>query len=196
MVRDARVSTKVFNLYICMLSCIRERSFAPTSNRPAIHWSNKVNHITTRGRLDEAYSDNEVSVPVHACVSFAPKIALVVDNHSLFAIPTSEVVERNIIAYLLNDEASNDEGSVVIYHLLLQCVDVDNFSTRRCTDSRWDPADRMTGCLVALVTCVLQSDDGVVVAVRWVVEHKVSHSNKVECRRMNDSLKNGRLIYV
>ena len=45
MVRDTRVPTKVFNLYICMLSCIREKSFAPTSNRPAIHWSNKVNHI-------------------------------------------------------------------------------------------------------------------------------------------------------
>ena len=121
-------------------------------------------------------------------MSFAPKIAVVVVNHSLLSIRTSDVVERNIIAYLLNDEASNDEGRVVVYHLLRQCVDIDNLLTRRCTDSRWDPVDRMTGCLVALVTCVLHSDDGVVVAVRWVVEHKVSHSNKVEYRRTNDSL--------
>ena len=40
-----RVFLPVFSLCICMLSCMRERSSALTSNRPAIHWSNKVNHI-------------------------------------------------------------------------------------------------------------------------------------------------------
>ena len=30
MVRDTRVHTKAFNLCICMLSCITEKSFAPT----------------------------------------------------------------------------------------------------------------------------------------------------------------------
>ena len=81
MVRDTRVPTKVFSLDICVLSCIREMSFASTSNRPVIHWSNKANHIE-RGRLDEADYDKEVNVAVHACVSFTPKIAVVVHNHS------------------------------------------------------------------------------------------------------------------
>ena len=70
-------------------------------------------------------------------MSFAPKIAVIVDNHSLLAIRTSDV-EGNISAYLLDNEPSNDEGRVVVYHLLLQGVDVDNLSTRRCTESRWD----------------------------------------------------------
>ena len=100
MVRDTRGPTKVFILYICMVSCIREKSSASTSNRPAVDWSIKVNHYrTTRGRLDEAYSDEEVSVSVHTCMSFVPKIAVVVDVHSLFAIHTSDVVEGNISAY-------------------------------------------------------------------------------------------------
>ena len=167
MVRDTRVPTNVFSLDICMLSCIREKPFASTSNRPAIHWSNKVNHRTSRGRLDEAYSDEEVSVAVRTCKSFAPKIAVVADNHSLLAIHTSDVLEGNISAYLLDNESSDDEGSVAIYYLLLQGVDTDNLSIRRCNE----PIDRMTGCLVVLVTYVLHAG-GVVIAV---VQHNVRH---------------------
>ena len=59
-----------------------------------------------RGRLDEAYSDKEVSVAVHTCMPFAAKIAVVVDNHSLLAIHTSDV-EGNINAYLLDNKPSN-----------------------------------------------------------------------------------------
>ena len=51
----------------------------------------------------------------------------------------------------------------------------------------------MTGCLVALVTCVLHADNRVVVAVPWVVQHNVSHVDVGE--RMTTS-KNGRLRYV
>ena len=79
---------------------------------------------------------------------------------------------------------------VAVYRLLLQGVDVDNVSIRRCTESRWDPLDRMTGCLGVLVTYVLHAD-GVVVAV--VVQHNVSHVDVGE--RMTTS-KNGRLMYV
>ena len=59
-------------------------------------------------------------------MSFAPNIAMVVDNHSLLAIRTSDVVERNISAYLLDNEISDDYGRVAVYHLPLQGVDVDN----------------------------------------------------------------------
>ena len=153
---------------------------------------------TTRGRLDEEYSDYEVSVAVHACMSFAPKIAVVVDNHSLLAIRTSDV-EGNISAYLRDFEPSKDEGCVVVYRLVLQGVevdvDVDNLSTRRCTESRWDSLDGMTGggCLVALVSCNLHADNRVVVAVLWVVQHNVSHVDVGE--RMTTS-KTGRAIIV
>ena len=57
-------------------------------------------------------------------MSFTPKIALVVDNHSLLAIRTSDV-KGNINAYLVDNEPSNDEGRVVVYRLLLQGVEVD-----------------------------------------------------------------------
>jgi len=54
-------------------------------------------------------------------MSFAPKIVVVVDNHSLLAIRTSDV-EGNISAYLLDNESSDNEGSVAVYCLLLQGV--------------------------------------------------------------------------
>ena len=104
--------------------------------------------------------------------------AVVVDNHSLLAIRTSDV-EGNISAYLVDNEPSNDEGRFVVYRLLFQCVevdvelDVDNLSTRRCTESRWHSLDGMTGggggggsgCLDALVSCILHADNRVVLAV-------------------------------
>ena len=95
-------------------------------------------------------------------MSFAPKIAVIVDNHSLLAIHTSDEVEENISTYLLDNEPSDDEGRVAVYRLLLQGVDIDNISIRRYTG---DPLDRMTGCLVVLVTYA----DGVVVVLvpRW-----------------------------
>ena len=111
-------------------------------------------------------------------MSFTPKIAVVVDKHSLLAIRTFDV-EGNISAYLVDNEPSNDEGRVVVYRLLLQGVEVhvdlnvDNLSTRRCTESRWHSLDGMTGgggggdggCLIALVSCILHADNRVVVAV-------------------------------
>ena len=63
--------------------------------------------------------------------------------------------------------------------------------TRRCR--HWDPLNRMTGCLVALVTCVLHAENRFIVAVLWVVQHNVSHVDVGE--RMTTS-KTGRLIYV
>ena len=90
-------------------------------------------HRTTRGQLDEAYSDKKVSVAVHTCMSFAPKIAVVVDNYSLLAIRTSDIREGNISAYLLDNEPSDDAGTVSVCRLLLQGVDVDNLSIRSCT---------------------------------------------------------------
>ena len=178
MVRDTRVPTKVFSLDIWMVSCIRERSFASTSNRPAKHWSNKVNHI----EQPVADCGEEVNVAVHTCMSFAPKIAVVVDNHSHLAIHTSDVVEWNISAYLLDNESSDDEG-----------VDVDNLSNRRCIGSRWDPLDRMTGCLVVLVIYVLHADGVVVAVVLSVVQHNVSH---VDVGERMTTPKIGRLISV
>ena len=97
------------------------------------------------------------------------------DNHSLLAIRTSDV-EGNISAYLVDNESTNDEGRVVVYRLLLQGVevdvelDVDNLSTRRCTESRWHSLDGTTGgggggCLFALVSRILHADNRVVVAV-------------------------------
>ena len=53
------------------------------------------------------------------------------DNHSLLAIRTSDVVEGNISAYLLDNEPAGDEGRVAVYRLLLQGVDVDNLPIRR-----------------------------------------------------------------
>ena len=79
----------------------------------------------------------------------------------LLAIRTCDVVEGYISAYLLDNEHSHDECRVAVYRLLLQGVDVDNLSIRRCTKPRFDPLDRMTGCLVVLVTYA----KGVVVAV-------------------------------
>ena len=108
-------------------------------------------------------------------MSFAPKIAVVVDNHSLLAIRTSDVVEGNISAYLLDNEPSDDEGRIAVNRLLLQGVVVDNLSIRCCTGSRWEPLDRMSGCLVALVTYVLHADGVVVAVVLSVVQHNVSH---------------------
>ena len=110
-------------------------------------------------------------------MSFSPNIAVVVDNHSLLAIRTSDV-EGNISAYLLDDETTDDDGRVSVYRLLLQGVevDVDNLSIRRCTGWRWEPLNRMTDCLVVIVTYVLPAD-GVVVAVvlYWEVRHNVSN---------------------
>ena len=63
-------------------------------------------HRKTRGRLDEAYSDKEVSVAVQTCISFAPKIGVVVDNHSLLAIRTSDIAEGNIGTYLFDNVTS------------------------------------------------------------------------------------------
>ena len=63
--------------------------------------------------------------------------------------------------------------------------------TRRCR--HWDPLNRNTGCLVALVTCVLHAEHRFVVVVPWVVQHNVSHVDVGE--RMSTS-KTGRLIYV
>ena len=56
----------------------------------------------------------------------------------------------------------------------------------------WDPLNRMTGCLVARVTCDLHAETQIVVAVLWVVQHNVSHVDVGE--RMITS-KTG-LIYV
>ena len=145
----------------------------------------------TRGRLDEAYSNKEVSVAVDICMSFAPKIAVVVANHSLLAIRTSDVVEGNISAYLLDNEPSDDEGCVVVYRLLLQDVDVDNLSIRRCTGSRWESLSRMTDCLVVIVTYVLHADGVVVAVVLSVDQHNVSH---VDVGEQMTTSKNGRLI--
>ena len=122
--------TKVFSLDIRMLSCITEKSFAPTSNRLAMHED-------CRGHRQSFASCN-----------------------------THIRVEGNISAYLADNEPSNDEGRVAVYRLLLQGVevDVDNLSTRRCTDS----LDGLTGgggCLVALVSCILQANNRVIVAV-------------------------------
>ena len=64
-------------------------------------------------------------------MSFAPKIAVVIDNHSLLAIRKSDV-EGNISAYLLDYEPCDDEGRVAVYRLLLQGVEVDNVSIRQC----------------------------------------------------------------
>ena len=94
---------------------------------------------TTRGRLDEAYSDKEVSVAVHSCTSFARKIAVVVDNYSLLVLRTSDVVEGNISPYLLENDPYDNEGRVVVNRLLLQGVDVENISSRGCNELRWDP---------------------------------------------------------
>ena len=87
--------------------------------------------------------------------------------------------------HLLDNESSNDEGCVVVYRLLLQGVevdfevDVDNLSTRRCTESRWDSLDGMTGggsCLVALSTYVLHANDGVIeAAVVSMFRHNIRH---------------------
>ena len=63
--------------------------------------------------------------------------------------------------------------------------------TRRCR--HWDPLNRNTGWLVALVTCVLHAENRFVVVVLWVVQHNVSHVDVGE--RMTTS-KTGRLIYV
>ena len=63
--------------------------------------------------------------------------------------------------------------------------------TRRCR--LWDPLSRMTGCLVALVTCVLHAENRFVAAVLWVVQHNVSYVDVGE--RMTTS-KTGRVIYV
>ena len=63
--------------------------------------------------------------------------------------------------------------------------------TRRCR--HWDPLNRNTGCLVALVTCVLHAENRFVVVVLWVVQHNVSHVDVGE--RMTTS-KTGRPIYV
>ena len=126
----------------------------------------------TRGLLDEAYSDEEVSAAVQTCMSIAPKIAVVVNNHSLLAIRTSEVVEGNISAYLRDNETSDDEGRVSAYGLLFQGI------------------DRMTGCLVDLVTYVWHADGVVVAVMLSLVQHSVSHVHVGE--RMTIS-KNGRL---
>ena len=107
-------------------------------------------------------------------MSFEPMIAVVVDNHSLLAIRTSDIV-GDISAYLHDNEPSDDEGRVAVYPVLLQGVDVDNLPIRRCTESRWDPFDRMTGCLVVLVNYVLHADRVVVAVVLSVVQHNVSH---------------------
>ena len=63
--------------------------------------------------------------------------------------------------------------------------------TRRCR--HWDPLNRNTCCLVALVTCVLHAVNRFVVVVLWVVQHYVSHVDVGE--RVTTS-KTGRLIYV
>ena len=185
MVRDTRVPTNAFCLDICMLSAIQPY-------RPAIHWSNKVNNIdpwTTHGRHDEA-SDKEVSVAVHTCMSSAPKIAVVVDNHSLIAIQ-SDVVDGYISAYLLDNEPFDDEGRVAVYRLLLQGVNIDNLSIRRCTGSRWDPLEQMTSCLVVIVTSVLHVDGVVAAVLLSVVQHNVSH---VDVRERMTISKNDCLI--
>ena len=124
-------------------------------------------------------------------MSFASKIAVVVYNHSLLAIRTSDV-EGNISAYLLDYEPSKDEGRDVVYRQVLQGVevDVDHLSTPRCTVSRWDSLDGMTGgCLVALVTCIFDADNRVVVAVLWVVSH-------IDFGERMKTSKTDRLIYV
>ena len=59
-------------------------------------------------------------------MSFTPNIVMVVDNHSLFAIRTSDVLEANINAYLLNNETAHDHGRVAVYRLPLQGVVVDD----------------------------------------------------------------------
>ena len=128
---------------------------------------------TTRGRLDEAYSDEEVSVALHRCMSFAQKIAVVVDNHSLLAIRTSDIAKGNISACLLDNEPSDDDGRVSVCRLPLQGVNVDDLSLRFSGRLKWEPLDRLTDCLV-LVTCVLHAD-GIEVAVVWVIHHNVSH---------------------
>ena len=126
-------------------------------------------------------------------MSFAPKIAVVVDNHSVLAIHTSDVVERNISAYLLDNEPFDDEGRVAIYCLLFQGVDIDNLSIRRCTEPRWDPLERKTGCLVVLVTYVLHADGVIVAVVLSVVQHNIS---RVDIRERMTTSKNGRQIHV
>ena len=65
-------------------------------------------------------------------MSFAPKIFVVVDNRSLLAIRTSDV-EGIINAFIRDNEPSDDEGRVAVYRFLLQGVEVDNVSIRRCT---------------------------------------------------------------
>ena len=104
-------------------------------------------------------------------MSFAPKIVVVVDNHSHLAIRTIDVVEGNTSAYLLDNEPSDDEGRVAVYRILLQGVDVDNLSIPQCTESRWEPLDRYTGCLVVLVTYVMHADGVVEPVVFSVVQH-------------------------
>ena len=106
-------------------------------------------------------------------MSLAPKIAMVVDNHSLLAIRTSDIAKRNISACLLDNETSDDDGRVSVCRLPLQGVNVDDLSLRFSGRSRWEPFDRMTDCLV-LVTYVLHAD-GIVVAVLWLNHHNVSH---------------------
>ena len=93
-------------------------------------------------------------------MSFAPKIAMVVNNHSLLAIRTSDVVKGNISVYLLNNETAHDQG-----------VDIDRLSLQCSGGSRWE-VDQMTGSLV-FVTYDLHVD-AVVVAVLWVYQHNVS----------------------
>ena len=107
-------------------------------------------------------------------MSFAPKIAVVVDNHSLLAIRTSDIAKGNISAYLLDNEPSDDDGRVSVCRLPLQGVNVDDLSLRFSGRSKWEPLDRLTDCLV-LVTYVLHAD-GIVVAVLWVIHNNVSHA--------------------
>ena len=111
-------------------------------------------------------------------MSFAPKIAVIFDNHSLLAKHTSDVVEGNIGAYLLDNEPSDD---------------VDKLSMRRCTVWRWEPLNWMTVCLVVLVTYALHADGVVVAVVVSVVELNGSHVDVGE--RMTTS-KIRRVIYV
>ena len=74
-----------------MLSFITEESYELTSNRSAIRWTNKVNHIERHvADWTKHNYDEEVSVIFHACVIFA------INNHTtLHALRPSDVEEND-----------------------------------------------------------------------------------------------------
>ena len=152
--RDTCVPIKVFSLLVCTVLSITEQYVVLTSNRPVIHWSNNMTRIVT----------------VHVCVSFSPQITMVVNNHMLLAVRTSDV-EGNIPAYLVGNETSHDD--LVAGRLSVQGVHVHNdLSLRRIETA----AGRMIGWLV-LVAYVLPTNGMVVVRC---LQHHVCHTNFVE----------------